>query len=212
MRPAPVQILSAEKLLQEVHGAGKVLDVGSGGRRLARHVTTTDIVARANVDVVADVCQRLPFADGEFDLVVCTSVLEHVADSIKAMKELRRVIRPGGRLWLEIPFIYHFHVSEAGDTADYWRWTWQGCLRLMEGFRVLSHGHNVGPGTALRLLAAEVLAMPFFWERHQGFYYLARWALGWLCYPLGWLDRLCMRKPISHRATGGFWILAQREP
>jgi SAM-dependent methyltransferase len=207
-----VQLLSTEKLLQEVHGAGKVLDVGSGGRRLARHVTTTDIVARANVDIVADVCQRLPFGDGEFDLVVCTSVLEHVADPIKAMNELRRVIRPGGRLWLEVPFIYHFHVSEAGDTADYWRWTWQGCLRLMEGFHVLSDGHNVGPGTALRLLAAEVLAMPFFWERHQGLYYLARRALGWVFYPLGWLDRLCARKSIAHRATGGFWILAQREP
>jgi hypothetical protein len=106
----------------------------------------------------------------------------------------------------------HFHVSEAGDTVDYWRWTWQGCLCLMEGFHVLSDGHNVGPGTALRLLAAEVLAMPFFWERHQGLYYLARGALDWLFYRLGWRDTLCMRKPISHRATGGFSILAQREP
>jgi hypothetical protein len=50
-----MQLLSMEKLLQEVHAPGKVPDVGSGGRRLARHVTTTDIVARGNVDVVADV-------------------------------------------------------------------------------------------------------------------------------------------------------------
>ncbi len=45
--------------------------------------------------VHADV-QALPFADGEFDVVMCNHVLEHVADDAAAMRELRRVTRPGG--------------------------------------------------------------------------------------------------------------------
>jgi len=53
MRQAPVRLLCAERLVREVHAARYVLDVGSGGRRLAPHVLTTDVVRRANVDVVA---------------------------------------------------------------------------------------------------------------------------------------------------------------
>lgn len=208
MRTAPVKLLCEERLRQEVASAAHVLDVGSGGRRLGAHVVTTDIVPRANLDVVADVCRGLPFEDGAFDLVVCTSVLEHVRDERTAIAEIRRVTR--ARVWIEVPFLYHFHVSTAGDTADYRRWTWEGVLRLLDGFRILDHGHNVGPGTALRLVAAEVLAMPFYSERHTGAYDMARWALGWLFHPLSLLDVSCSRKRVAGRATGGFWILAKR--
>jgi SAM-dependent methyltransferase len=41
---------------------------------------------------------RLPFRDGEFDKVLCTGVLMHIADSDLAVRELVRVLRPGGRL------------------------------------------------------------------------------------------------------------------
>lgn len=207
MKSPPVRLLCAERLRQEVAQASRVLDVGSGGRRLGTHVVTTDIVPRSNVDVVADGCS-LPFEDGAFDLVVCTSVLEHVCDERTAIAEIRRVT--AGRVWIEVPFLYHYHVSTTGDTADYRRWTWEGVVRLLDGFRILDHGHNVGPGTALRLLAAEVLAMPFYSERHTGAYYLARWGLSWLFYPIGILDMHCARKLVANRATGGFWVLAER--
>jgi ubiquinone/menaquinone biosynthesis C-methylase UbiE len=56
--------------------------------------------ARARVD--ADLRQAglddLPFADGEFDLVLCTQVIEHVPDADRAVGELARVLRPGGTL------------------------------------------------------------------------------------------------------------------
>ena len=39
---------------------------------------------------------RLPFGDGAFDVVLCSHVLEHVPDDAQAMRELRRVLRPGG--------------------------------------------------------------------------------------------------------------------
>lgn len=211
MRAAPVALLSYSRLLQEVLENSRVLDVSCGKRRLAEHVTNLDIIGRPGVDVIADACRALPFPDGAFDLVICTSVLEHVPFPEAAVEEFWRVIRPGGKLGLEVPFVYHYHVSSAGDTADFWRWTYEGCLRLLAGkYRVVDHGQNVGPATALRLIAAEVLAMPFFTERHQGAYYLARWMWNWLLYPLSWTDGMCARKAVAARATGGFWLLAER--
>ncbi len=210
MRPAPIRLLCAERLAQEVGSARVVLDVGSGGRRLAPHVITVDIVKRPNVDVLADLCGKLPFPNGTFDLVVCTSVLEHVVDVTNAVGELRRILRPGGRLWLEIPFLYHFHVSGAGDVHDFHRWTLEGAKRLFPDMHLVDWGHNVGPGSALRLTASEVLAMPFYHPRHEGLYYLMRWGLSWALYPLSWLDRLCIGKDVAARATGGFWLLWQK--
>ncbi len=52
--------------------------------------------------VVAD-GQRLPFADASFDRIICTETLEHVADAHMALRELARVLRPGGRLALSVP-------------------------------------------------------------------------------------------------------------
>lgn len=45
----------------------------------------------------------LPFPAGTFDVVICTEVLEHVPDYRSALRELRRVLRPGGRLALSVP-------------------------------------------------------------------------------------------------------------
>lgn len=47
--------------------------------------------------------EALPFPDRSFDLVYCYSTLEHVADAAGAVRELVRVLRPGGRLYLHTP-------------------------------------------------------------------------------------------------------------
>lgn len=49
-----------------------------------------------------DVC-ALPFADGQFDLVLATDVIEHVDDDLAALRGIRRALVPGGRLLLTVP-------------------------------------------------------------------------------------------------------------
>ncbi|HEY6379460.1 MAG TPA: methyltransferase domain-containing protein [Candidatus Dormibacteraeota bacterium] len=46
---------------------------------------------------------RLPFADAAFDVVIASEVLEHIGDDGAAIAELRRVLRPGGRLGVTVP-------------------------------------------------------------------------------------------------------------
>ena len=101
-----------------------VLEIGAGTAALgaaialrAGHVVATDIslawltlAARRltdegieNVTLVACTADRLPFASGEFDLVVAADVIEHVPDPLAMARSCYHVVRPGGALWLSTP-------------------------------------------------------------------------------------------------------------
>jgi SAM-dependent methyltransferase len=62
---------------------------------------TTDLNSPL-ADVKADIC-NLPFADNEFDFILCNHVLEHIPNDTKAMQELYRVLKPNGMGIFQIP-------------------------------------------------------------------------------------------------------------
>lgn len=64
--------------------------------------TTTDLNSPI-ADVKADIC-NLPFDDNSFNFIICNHVLEHIPDDLKAMKELYRVLAPGGTAILQVPY------------------------------------------------------------------------------------------------------------
>jgi SAM-dependent methyltransferase len=56
-----------------------------------------------HANVVQGDALHLPFADGTFDRVICSEVLEHIPDDVAAMRELARVLRPGGTMAITVP-------------------------------------------------------------------------------------------------------------
>jgi SAM-dependent methyltransferase len=62
---------------------------------------STDL-ERERATVKADIT-ALPFADDSFDVILCSHVLEHIVDDRKAMRELYRVLRPGGWALILVP-------------------------------------------------------------------------------------------------------------
>lgn len=67
--------------------------------------TTTDLHSPL-ADVKADICD-LPFEDNSFDIILCNHVLEHIPNDTLAMKELYRILKPGGMGIFQIPQDYN---------------------------------------------------------------------------------------------------------
>jgi SAM-dependent methyltransferase len=95
------------------HLSGRVLDVGCGiGDMVAfRQNTvgvdvnsyTVDFCRKRGLDARLMAIDQLPFADAEFDGAICDNVLEHVENPRALLAEMRRVLRPSGRLLLGVP-------------------------------------------------------------------------------------------------------------
>jgi len=115
---------------QDVSGA-RILDVGAGERPYdelltsAAEVVGFDRPGNPHADLHGSL-EAIPVEDASFDVVLCLQVLEHVPDPAAAVRELRRVVRPGGRVLLSTHGVYPFHPNP----DDLWRWTNQGLERL----------------------------------------------------------------------------------
>jgi SAM-dependent methyltransferase len=134
---------------QDVRGL-RVLDVGCGDRpyeplfAAATEVVGFDVPANRAADLHGSI-DAIPVEPASFDVVLCLQVLEHVPDPAAAVRELRRVLRPGGRVLASTHGVYPFHPNP----DDLWRWTHTGLERL---FRTNADWTSVtvrpGAGTA----------------------------------------------------------------
>jgi SAM-dependent methyltransferase len=114
-----------------------------------------DIDVHATVDLFCD-AHELPFANGVFQGVITTAVLEHVLYPERVAHEIYRVLVDGGLIYSEIPFMQQVHEG----AYDFTRYTLSGHRRLLNHFRETSSGMVAGPGTAL-LWSLEYLAVCF---------------------------------------------------
>lgn len=116
------------------YARGHVLDLGCGevplfGHyvRLIEQSTCVDWKPNLHVDLVADLGKPLCFPDDSFDTVLASDVLEHLPDPSMALQEICRVLRPGGALITNTPFLYWIHE----EPFDFQRITEHGLRRLL---------------------------------------------------------------------------------
>jgi SAM-dependent methyltransferase len=113
-----------------------VLDAGAGDCRYSTHFTghryeSCDFaqVGGKTYGTLTHVCdiRDIPVEEGRYDAVLCTQVLAHIPDPAACLRELRRVLKPGGALWLTAPLFF----QENEPPYDFFRFTQHGLRHLL---------------------------------------------------------------------------------
>lgn len=198
---------SRETLRRFIAGTpGQILNVGAGDTDYGRRVLNLDIAPYAGVDVVG-AAERLPLRDECFDGVVLMAVLEHVHDAEQTLAEAWRVLKPGGALLVDVPFMQGLHAGP----GDYRRYTEAGLRAELErhGFVVEESGVAVGPASAAAWVFAEFLALLLSGRSLRG-YYLAKAVTMWIALPLKYADLWLERHPRADAIASAVWARAVR--
>jgi SAM-dependent methyltransferase len=162
----------------------------------------TDVYIGPRTAVVCD-AQQLPFVDGAFDGVVVQAVLEHVIDPGRVAAEIHRVLKPGGVLYSEIPFMQQVHEG----AYDFTRFTLGGHRALFRGFDEVDAGPVGGPGEALAWSVSYFISA---FARSDVTRARIRAATTLLTLPLRWSDRLLEGGRGTADAASGTYFIGLR--
>lgn len=132
---------------------GLVLNISAGGtQERLDHVIEAEVCIFRHTDLVAD-AHRLPFADGSLEGVVALNAFEHYHDPRRAALEFRRVLKPGGWVFIWTAFLQPEHEAP----MHFYNCTRNGLLRWFDGFETehLQVSDNFNPSYALSWIASE---------------------------------------------------------
>ena len=200
---APRNVSRMVELLRADSGTPRILVVGGGtvGDGLeelyadpAVDLVAFDVYASPVTQFVAD-GHAIPLADGSVDGVIVQAVLEHVLEPTVVATEIERVLRPGGIVYADTPFLQQVHEG----AYDFTRFTDSGHRFLFRRFERIDSGTVAGAGTALRwsvdyfvraltrsVPLGRIVSLCFFW--------------------LSWTDRLLDRKHSVDGASSVFFL------
>ncbi|MBU0675090.1 MAG: class I SAM-dependent methyltransferase [Proteobacteria bacterium] len=121
------------------HAKGRLLDLGCG--KVPLYLVYRDLVTENicvdwentqhtndYLDYECDLTRELPFADGSFDTIILSDVLEHIPQPEILWREMARLLAPGGKIVMNVPFFYWLHERP----HDYYRYTEFALRRFVE--------------------------------------------------------------------------------
>jgi SAM-dependent methyltransferase len=156
-------------IVEATRDCTRILDIGAGMRghlgALGSRVETldlNDIDAEAEnltpPDILGDVCQPFPdWMEARYDAVIALAILEHVYDPRAAVANFRRALKPGGKLFLYVPWMWRYHAPRGLEFQDYQRLSRDGMAYLLRDFE----GVTLYP---LRGKYSAILNMLKFWK------------------------------------------------
>ncbi|TSC80451.1 MAG: type 11 methyltransferase [Candidatus Peregrinibacteria bacterium Gr01-1014_25] len=193
--------MTAPRFLRSLPVDALVLNVGSGVHRYTTTMVNLDMYPYSGVDVVAD-ATALPFPDNTFDGALCECLLEHVTRPELVVREILRVLKPGGRVYITVPFVYAFHACP----HDYYRWSIMGVRELCREGDIVDVASRSGPTSALvsQLVTWLAIVLSFGSERLYNV-----WSMILLVpiAPLKFFDHIFGRFPTALHGTEGFYVI-----
>lgn len=118
----------------------KVLDIApqvhQGAKEFFKLAKVQTLDIEQGADYWADICDTnaILIPGNSFNIVICTEVLEHVANPFAAAVEISRILKPSGKAYITTPFNFRIH----GPLPDNWRFTIHGLKQLFSHMNILS--------------------------------------------------------------------------
>lgn len=198
---------STKRLLRKYDREHVILNIGSGPTYFnnRQDIINVDFYQYNEVDIVADITD-LPIKDGKIDFIINIAVLEHVEKSHAAIREMFRILKPGGEVLCYVPFIVPFH----GAPQDFHRWTRLGMEKLFSKFEILEIGIGCGPTSGLLWIFQEWIAILFSFGSkilHDVILLL----LLIVTMPLKVIDIILVKFPHAEKIASGFYIIARKK-
>jgi len=169
-------------------------------------VICVDIESGPGIDLVADAHDLYMVENDSVDFVTSVSVLEHVKYPQQVVKEMLRILKPGGIIYISVPFIFPFHA----DPYDFYRFTYKGIDILCEDFEKLDSGFNRGPASTMHHLLVHFLAMLFSFNNKSVYGVnvdIFRWLLFWVKY----LDKFLAKYEMAYVIHAGSYFIGRKK-
>jgi len=183
----------------------KALNVGAGSTRVHPDIINLDLEEGLNTDVIGSI-EKIPFPNNHFDIIVSQEVLEHVRDYSLAVIEMKRVLKPGGKIYCQLPFIIGYHPGP----HDFWRFSKEGIEQIFtqHGFEIENTGIAVGPATGFYRILVEFSAI-LMSKLFRG-YHLFKGFFALLYFPIKFLDIVLNNSKEADRIAGGYFIVLEK--
>ncbi|MEM7252405.1 MAG: class I SAM-dependent methyltransferase [Pseudomonadota bacterium] len=164
-----------------------------------------DIEDGPGVDLVADAHDLHAVEENSVDCIFCVSVLEHVFDPSKVVSEMYRILKPGGLVYVNVPFLFPFHA----DPDDYRRYTVNGIKLLMSEFHCLDANYSRGPASTMHHLLVHFFAIAFSLNNRTLYGInvdLFKWLLFWVKY----FDKFIGAFDMAHIVSTGSYFIGEK--
>jgi len=196
---------SAKKVIKNIKSDKLIINLGSGIKRINDRVVNIDFYPFDNIDVVSDI-SHLPFDNNSVDVVINEFVLEHVKNPEDIVKEIHRILKPNGLLYLAVPFVASFHSSP----NDYYRWSKQGLKELLRDFKEDEIGIRCGPTSAMLYVVNEWIAtlLSFGFQKLHQFLFIL---LMIVTSPIKIFDYLIYKFKSSENIAYGFYFIGKKK-
>ncbi len=193
-----------DEIINSTGQHGFVLEIGSGTHRLHEKIINVDIDLFENVDVVSNGA-KLPFLNESVDAIFILAVLEHTRQPHAVIQECYRVLKRGGTIYAEVPFVFRCHSYP----TDFWRYSLQGLEELFRDFDKQEDGVCVGPSSGLLTFLTHYVSL-FSFSNNDIINRLLKGLTFCLFFPIKYLDIFLLKNKRAHELAAGLYYMGRK--